>query len=398
MNYFTVAALAEVSRVITKGTTPPSTSAAPSDSGIRFIKVESIGESGRINPSKCSHIDAETHQSLRRSILEQGDILFSIAGTIGRTALVTKEVLPANTNQAVAIIRPNERLVDGRYLYYCLSNPQVAVNANSKVVQSVQKNLSLGELGNIGIPIPALNEQREISSILGALDDKLDSLKSAVRVAQDLAQTYFKSWFVSYKGMEQQVPSGWEKAKLADICDLRRDSVKAGEFTDLPYVPVDSLESRSLAINSWKPNSQAQSSLVRFEPDDILIGAMRVYFHRVAIAPFAGLTRTTAFTIRPKHPKYLMYTLLLCNENTTIEYAQTTSKGSTMPYAVWEGGLADLEIAIPPDQLLSEFTDLVTPLIDFVKSSGQQLRLLENLRDTLLPQLLSGSIRVGEAD
>ena len=97
--------LGDIATVITKGTTPTSIGFNFEENGINFIKIESIDENGTFLPDKFSHINSKCNGKLKRSQLQENDILFSIAGVIGRTAIITKDILPANTNQAVAIIR-----------------------------------------------------------------------------------------------------------------------------------------------------------------------------------------------------------------------------------------------------------------------------------------------------
>src|SRR5262245_1167076 len=99
----------DISEVVTKGTTPTSIGRAFTNRGVRFVKVETVAEDGRLVPGMESYIDAETQKLLRRSQLREGDILFSIAGALGRTTMVPSSWLPANTNQAFAIIRPSSR-------------------------------------------------------------------------------------------------------------------------------------------------------------------------------------------------------------------------------------------------------------------------------------------------
>lgn len=152
----------------------------------------------------------------------------------------------------------------------------------------------------------------------------------------------------------------------------------------------------SLGISELKSDEEANSSLITFDKNDILIGAMRVYFHRVVISPCYGVTRSTCFVLKPKKEYYLSYLLLLCNLDQTIQYAQNTSKGTTMPYAVWDNGLGDMDIIIPPDNILNEFHNLVFPIIEKIRDSYTEINKLQKLRDTLLPKLMSGEIDVSK--
>jgi type I restriction enzyme S subunit len=137
-----VSTIDDITEVVTKGTTPTTIGGKFTESGINFIKVESLTEQGAYIKSKFGFIDEDTNQLLKRSIIKEGDVLFSIAGTIGRVAVVTKDILPANTNQAIAIIRPNK--VDSNFLKLLMQSALIQNDTKSNVVQAVQANLSLG--------------------------------------------------------------------------------------------------------------------------------------------------------------------------------------------------------------------------------------------------------------
>ena len=140
--------LKDVAEVITKGTTPTSVGFDFCDSGINFIKIESISEDGAFIPSKFAHITEECDKKLARSQLKENDILFSIAGAIGRTAIVNKDILPANTNQALAIIRIPAGKLDYSYLFYVLNSPNLFEQFKNQKRGVAQLNLSLQDVGD----------------------------------------------------------------------------------------------------------------------------------------------------------------------------------------------------------------------------------------------------------
>lgn len=212
------------------------------------------------------------------------------------------------------------------------------------------------------------------------------------------ARSLFKSWFVDYNPFGNTMPSNWKNGKLKDILKLKRKSIKSGINTVLPYLPIDVIPMRTFALTDFKPNAEAQSSLLTFEKDDIIIGAMRVYFHRVVLAPCDGITRTTCFTLAPYHKEYLSFALLCCDQDSSIDYAQSTSKGSTMPYAIWEGGLGDMEIAIPTLEIAQEFNEIVLPMLRQIQNSYFENNRLREIRDGLLPRLMSGELDVSDLD
>lgn len=222
---------------------------------------------------------------------------------------------------------------------------------------------------------------------------------------EQLLNTIFNYWFISFDKFKNvplkqsrlgNIPEGWDCAALRDLLTLTKNPIKSDETNGLPYLPIDIIPMNSLGISELKSDEEANSSLITFNKNDILIGAMRVYFHRVVISPCSGVTRSTCFVLKPKNEHHLSYLLLLCNLDRTIQYAQNTSKGTTMPYAVWDNGLGDMNIIMPPEDILLEFHELVFPIIENIRDSYLEINKLSKLRDTLLPKLMSGEIDVSQ--
>ena len=154
--------LGDICSVITKGTTPKNYA----KTGVSFVKTEAF-DGTKIIPEKLSYVDEETHITfLRRSILEENDILITIAGaTIGKCAMVPKEILPANTNQALAIIR----LAKGnspKYVMYLLQSDLMRQYMQKNIKGSAQPNLNLKQLNDFIIPLPPLNVQERLAQVL----------------------------------------------------------------------------------------------------------------------------------------------------------------------------------------------------------------------------------------
>ena len=150
--------LSELCHVVTKGTTPTTLGKPFVESGINFIKAESILDEHSIDKSKFAFIDEETNALLKRSIIHAGDVVFTIAGTLGRFALIDENVLPANTNQAVAIIRADVEKVLPEYIYTCFIGEWHTDYYAKRVQQAVQANLSLTTIKSL--PIPLLDEAK----------------------------------------------------------------------------------------------------------------------------------------------------------------------------------------------------------------------------------------------
>ncbi len=157
--------LGDITERITKGTTPTTLKRPFVESGINFIKVESLTTDGEFIPEKFAYIDDETHQLLKRSQLQVDDVLITIAGTIGRIAVMTEDYLPANTNQAVALIRPNSSLFPAGLIKHFLQRDDARQTMVERVVQAVQANLSLGSISDLKVAVPP-------SAVVKALHEK----------------------------------------------------------------------------------------------------------------------------------------------------------------------------------------------------------------------------------
>jgi type I restriction enzyme S subunit len=214
-NNWKIIYLGDVCELITKGTTPTSVGFSFVSKGINFIKIESIDKKGKFIPEKFAHVSEECHGALKRSQLKENDILFSIAGALGRMALVTKDILPANTNQAIAIIRlkkTNDLSID--FVIKALETDFVLKQVVKYGGGVAQQNLSLAQINQIQIPLPPLFEQKQIVSILdeafeGIVKAKANAEKNLAN-AREIFESYLENTFSNRDGK-------WNEKTLIEI-------------------------------------------------------------------------------------------------------------------------------------------------------------------------------------
>ena len=190
--------LKEIADRITKGSTPTTYGYKYQDAGINFIKVENI-TNGKIDLTSIkTFISEEANEFQKRSKLEEDDILFSIAGTIGETCIVKNEHLPANTNQALAIIRNFKKILLPEYLLYQLRS-FVALIVKLKARGGAMNNVSLGDLKDLEILIPSKEEQQqilqEIETRLSICDKMEETIAESLQKAESLRQSILKKAF-----------------------------------------------------------------------------------------------------------------------------------------------------------------------------------------------------------
>ncbi|WP_295673524.1 restriction endonuclease subunit S [uncultured Mucilaginibacter sp.] len=174
---------------ITKGTTPTTLGKAFASEGINFIKAETLNETGGFVKDKLSYIDQATHDLLKRSQISVGDILFTIAGTIGRTSIAPQSIVPANTNQAVAIIRVNKNLVSEIFMKYVMKSDYIQEIMDSKIVHAVQPNLSLGEISETEIKLPPNNLLKKFDGFAFGVQEKIENNNKQIQQLETIRDT-----------------------------------------------------------------------------------------------------------------------------------------------------------------------------------------------------------------
>lgn len=174
--------LGMISKVITKGTTPRGGNVSYTSSGIGFLRAENILGYDKLNLDNLKYVDDKTHTGfLKRSILESNDILITIAGTLGRTAIVTESALPLNTNQAVALVRlVTTKFVNIKYLIYAINSSKIKKDLLHQEVAMAIPNLSLENIYDCKIPLPPIEEQNRISEVIDKIFVVLDIIEQSL--------------------------------------------------------------------------------------------------------------------------------------------------------------------------------------------------------------------------
>jgi type I restriction enzyme, S subunit len=263
--------LGSLVELITKGTTPTSVGFNFVDNGINFIKIESIALNGKFIPSKFAKINSECNSSLKRSQLKAGDILFSIAGALGRTAIVTNDILPANTNQALAIIRlQDERIINKEFLVRVLASESIFNQVAEMKGGVAQQNLSLSQIKDFLIPLPPLSTQQKIVAKLDAVFAEIDKATAAAESNAKNAESLFQSYL---RKVFENGGDDFVSKTIGEVCTLRSGTTVNSSLEktegELPYLKVadmnlifnqDSITTSSRFLNKLDIN---KNSIIR---------------------------------------------------------------------------------------------------------------------------------------
>lgn len=371
-------------------------------------------------------VSDETYKTWFRGHPMPGDILFVCKGSPGRTNWVPDPVNFCIAQDMVSV-RANTSKIYPKYLFAALRSSVVQAQIDNMHVGTMIPHFKKGDFGKLNIPVPSSFDQKIIGDFYFSISERITILRETNETLEAIAQALFKSWFVDFdpvraksegklpEGMDEAtaalfpdtfeetelgvVPKGWTIGKLSDVVSLRNERIQpSAEVRQMPYVPIESIATKNPFLIDAKSGEEANSSLTLFREGDILFGAMRPYFHKVCVAPFDGVTRTTVFPLKPNSEKERGFGLFCVYQNTTIDFATQNSEGSTIPYAKWKGSLELMGCLIPSKELREEFSKLVGTFIDKANANISTLKTLSNLRDTLLPRLISGQLRIAEAE
>lgn len=387
MSEWTETNLGFVSEKIGSGATPRGGSNAYIEAGISLIRSQNILDF-QFSTNGLAYIDDDQAEELNNVTVEENDVLLNITGdSVARCCVVPNSVLPARVNQHVAIIRLNPKKAIYSFIFYLLQSMKEELLMQSEI-GATRRALTKGMIEGLNIQLPPLPEQKSIATVLTSLDDKIDLLHRQNKTLEAMAETLFRQWFV------EEAKEEWEQGCLENVSEQIRNAVKPSDIqADSKYIGLEHIDRRNIALKQYGRGDDVSSNKYAFERRDILFGKLRPYFHKVCFTPFSGICSTDILVIRPKRPEWLAFCLFAFFQNDAVEFANLGSGGTRMPRTDWNA-LKKYPIAIPDVETLNRFNMLVLPSIEKITCNLQQILTLENLRDNLLPKLMSGEVRV----
>ena len=223
--------LGELTELITKGTTPKKFV----NKGVKFIKIECF-DGDMIDPERCLFIDEEIHnKELKRSILKENDLLFAIAGaTIGKVNFVNNEILPANTNQALAIIRL-KKTENSKFVYQILKSDIMHRYIKDSISVGAQPNLNLQQMNEFSFFYPSISEQQKIGSFLYPIDERIATQKKIISHLETSIRSFREKIFSQKLRFKDELGNNfpdWEGSKLENICQKQSSNISANKIEE----------------------------------------------------------------------------------------------------------------------------------------------------------------------
>jgi type I restriction enzyme S subunit len=401
--------LGEITNRITKGTTPTTLGSKFVDKGINFIKSEAIGYDGRIDRSTFVFIDEETNEKLKRSQLQKDDILFSMAGIfLGKNAIVTEDLLPANTNQALGIIRLNQSVAFPKFINYYLRQKEIIHYVNNISGQSAQPNINMQEIGGITINLPPLPTQHRIAEILGALDDKIELNLQMNKTLEEMAMVLYKHWFVDFGPFKDgefvdselgPIPKGWEVKKLSEIVEINRKSINPFDYPDRSFLHYSIPAFDEIGYPKIEFGNEIASNKTLIEKNTILISKLNPRIKRIWTVyknlHMISFSSTELINYMPIDFKDWAY--LNCyfrNYKFYDEFLNYTTGTTVSHQRVRPQETMKFHLTYPKESIRHGFNKIAKSYFDQIESNIKENQHLKQTRDYLLPKLISGEVSV----
>ena len=345
-----------------------------------------------IDFSSAKRISEEDYQKvIKRSPVEQWDILFSMIGTIGITYLEKNTDIDYACKN-MGIFKFNGDKEKAYWLYYFLQTPQAKEYILGHLRGTTQQYLPLGSLRDFPIQVPSAEIRNNITSILRSLDDRIAVNTAINENLEQQAQALFKAWFVDFEPFGGAMPEDWRIGTLSEICGYSKDKVDIDDLTLDTYYSTENMQpNRQGAVQATTLPTIKQTTACK--KGNVLISNIRPYFKKI-IYCFADCgCSTDVLCFVPKKSEYSAFLYCALYSDKFFDFMVAGSKGTKMPRGDKQQ-IMMYPICIPSAEYIEQFSQAVTPMLETVYANRLEANNLAILRDTLLPKLMNGEIDV----
>jgi type I restriction enzyme S subunit len=412
---------------ITYGVVQPGTSVGD---GVPMVRVNNFsGHSLRLD--EVVRISRKVESKYERTRIQGGDVLITVVGSVGQVAIVPPELRGWNIARAVALIRPNAPGLS-RWIAYFLRSPIAQHRMGIAANTTVQTTVNLKDLRSMLVPMPPESIRRGISELLGALDDRIDLLRQTNTTLEATAQALFKSWFVDFdpvhakaEGREPEamdaataalfpsefeeselgpIPKGWRVDEIGNVVKCLGGGTPStkndvywvdGEHHWVTPKDLAGLQAPILTATSRRITdaglSRISSGLL---PRGTLLMSSRAPIGYLAVAGIPTAINQGFIAMPPGGtlpPVYLFFWT-----RTNMDSIKQKANGSTF-MEISKSAFRPIELCVPPPELVDAFVAIASTLMDRIEANEHHRVSLTDLRDTLLPRLISGKLRLPEA-
>ncbi|MBN2906683.1 MAG: restriction endonuclease subunit S [Rhodobacteraceae bacterium] len=397
------------------------------EGGLPILRVANL-RGDRIDTSDVMRIDPEIEKKYKRSRIQENDVLVSLVGSMGQVAIAGKEIEGWNVARAVGIIPATDRH-HAEWIRYSLQSREaqqfIADHANT----TVQATFNLRDLSRLPIPYPDEAARKDILSILTALDNKIELNRRMSATLEEMARALYRSWFVDFDPVHARalgqppahmdpttaalfpdsfgpdgLPKGWEVCPLSEVCKQVKQTVKpmAAPDTEFLHFSLPAFDAGRMPVR--EAGAAIKSNKAHVPHDAILFSRLNPSIPRVWWAKTEAMDGTpaasTEFFVAAAHdPVETSWLYCLLSSSDFRDEALSRVTGTSNSHQrIPPKALAEIEVIAPQPEIVEAFGELSGPWFEKVHAMAHENQTLAALRDALLPRLMSGELRIREAE
>ena len=391
------------------GGTPKTTIEEYWNGDINWISVKDFnGDSKYITDTEKTITELGLNKSSTK-LLQKNDIIISARGTVGALGMISK---PMAFNQSCYGLRAKSH-INSDFLFYLLKNSIRILQNNTH--GSVFNTITRNTFDTIEVKVPDINEQKAIADILSSLDDKIELNNQMNETLEEMAQALFKRWFVDFEFPNEEgkpykssggemieselgmIPKGWNVKSLDQIASflngLAMQKFRPNEDEDsLPVLKIKELRQEKVTSDSDRCTVNIDSKY-KVNDGDVIFSWSGTLDARIWCGGEVGLNQHLFKVTSDLYPKWFYYMWVVEYLHQFIRIA--ADRATTMGH-IKRQHLTEAQVLVAPKDQLDKMGKVLTPIIEKIIQNKVEKRSLESLRDTLLPKLMSGEIRVSE--
>lgn len=370
------------------------------DIGTPIVTVEHLGRK-RFSEQNLPCVSAQDKERLSKYILQEGDIVFSRVGSVDRCSYVSKEYAGWMFSGRCLRVRPNAD-IDSQFLYYYFTLETTKQFVRGIATGATMPSINTKFMGEVPVVYPSIEIQRKIAGILSAIDNKIDVNNAINENLQEQARSIFQSWFIDYEPFGVSAPSDWCLSTLGRIAVMKTDSWSPAKNPDVvvEHYSIPAYDEQHYPV--FEIASGIKSNKYFLTSDSVMISKLnpdtkRIWRPMCLSGHPVCSTEFIVYEAKKKGQRDYIYSLIdsvpffnhLCSHTT----GSTNSRQRATPKST-----LDFALCLPPDSVIEDFCQIVTPMYDLIASNVVENQSLAKARNNLLPRLMSGELDVSALD
>ncbi len=371
-----------------------------SENGIMTLSAKSV-KNNHIDYSQCYFISEEEYKKFMvRGFPRKGDILLTTEAPLGMVARLDRDDVAIA--QRLLTLRGKENVLDNDYLLYYLQSPAGQASLKARESGTTVTGIKQSEFRKIELKIPDYQAQKKVSSILSTLDKKIQINKDINKNLEQQAQAIFKSWFVDFEPFNGEMPHDWIISRLGDIASIKTNSFSPVKNPDaqLEHYSIPAYDEQKYPV--FESAAGVKSNKYILSKNSVMISKLNPDTKRVwrpmCLSELA-VSSTEFIIFEAFNPAYRDFVFSIIDSTAFSDWmcahttGSTNSRQRTAPSATLE-----FQVALPDEKAITDFCAIVTPMYDTIASNICENQKLAQLRDSILPKLMSGELDISDLD